>query len=292
MALVWHLFERKNRNSARLHLVNRTNGRIVLELTPLLDRRRLFTKCSLEFDCWIGYWCFTSNVSTEILVIKLCWAMARTHFARLPNASQLQIFVTDIFERLVVHRVSAVTEKNGCWRKSILERFPYRRWSNGSLQWCFIGLWSTWPCIRFRCIFGNMPVASYISERRLDLLRFFHKLLELKMSLQFLLDCHEQSLEISKPWAKSLVFRLNDDHTVSTLCRKSWPTFWLSSSSTMLCKHTDISIACSLHIVTHCSVFFAMRYSNDSSIVGFRALVLLVLLQPPSADEFDVVSSF
>lgn len=49
-------------------------------------------------------------------------------------------------------------------------------------------------------------------------------------------------------------------------------------------------IACSLDIVIHCNVFFAIKYSNDSSMVGDN--VLLPLLQPPSADECDAVSSF
>lgn len=97
----------------------------------------------------------------------------------------------------------------------------------------------------------------------------------------------EMPVHISSKLGRVLIF----GHTVSTFCRKSWPTFWLNSSSTMLCKHTDINIACSLHMDIHCNVSFAMRYSNDSSIVGFRALLLLLLLEPPSTDELDVVSS-
>lgn len=79
----------------------------------------------------------------------------------------------------------------------------------------------------------------------------------------------------------------------------------------MLCKHTDISIACSLLIVIHCNVFLAIKYSKDNSIVWWplpgalllQLLVLLVLLLllllplqllllwPLSPDELDAISS-
>lgn len=78
--------------------------------------------------------------------------------------------------------------------------------------------------------------------------------------------------------------------TESMFWRKSWPSFWFNSSSTMLCKHTDMSIACSLLIVIHWRVFLAIRYSKDSSNVGHCESLLL--LHPALAVERDEFSSF
>lgn len=81
------------------------------------------------------------------------------------------------------------------------------------------------------------------------------------------------------------------EFTESMHSLKSCPSFWFNNSSTILCKHTDINIACSLVIDIHFNVFFAIKYSNDSSMHGHNFLLLLLLLPLPSGDR-SLSSSF